>query len=106
MDTYAPEAPRTDLAINAWASVHLFADVLAGLDTIDAASLTAALDGYQVDLDGLAPPFTLGVPDNQLDLPSDLHGHVPGARGVGRRNRAVRGRRVPGRERLRGGVTP
>ena len=39
------------------------------LDTIDAASLTAALDGFEVDLDGLFPPFTLGVPDNQLDLP-------------------------------------
>lgn len=69
MDTYAPDAPRTDLAINAWASVHLFADILAGLDTIDAAAVTAALDGYEVDLDGLSPPFTMGVPDNQLDLP-------------------------------------
>jgi len=69
MDTYAPDAPRTELAVNAWASVHLFADILADLDTIDAASLVAALDGREVDLDGLAPPFTLGVPDNQLDLP-------------------------------------
>ena len=25
--------------------------------------------GYEVDLDGLAPPFTMGVPNNQLDLP-------------------------------------
>ena len=31
------------------------------LDTIDAASLLAALDGYEVDL-GVSPPFTLGVP--------------------------------------------
>jgi ABC-type branched-subunit amino acid transport system substrate-binding protein len=69
MDTYAPDAPRTDLAINAWASVHVFADVLAGLDTIDAASVNDALDGYEVDLDGLSPPFTLGVPNNPLDLP-------------------------------------
>ena len=68
MDAQAPDAPRTGLAINAWASVHLFADVLADLDTIDAASLTAALDGREVDL-GVAPPFTLGVPDNPLDLP-------------------------------------
>lgn len=69
MDTYAPDAPRTDLAVNAWASVHLFADLLAGLDTIDTAAITAALDGYEVDLDGLSPPFTMGVPNNQLDLP-------------------------------------
>lgn len=69
MDTFAPDAPRTDLAINAWASVHVFADLLAGLDTIDAAALTAALDGYEVDLDGLTPPFTMGVPNNQLGLP-------------------------------------
>ena len=69
MDTYAPDAPRTELAVNAWASVHLFADLLAELDTIDAASVVAALEGREVDLDGLAPPFTMDVPDNQLDLP-------------------------------------
>ena len=69
MDTYAPDAPRTDLAVNAWASVHLFADLLGGLDTIDTAAITATLDGYEVDLDGLSPPFTMGVPNNQLDLP-------------------------------------
>ncbi len=69
MDTYAPDAARTDLAINAWASVHLFADVLAEADAIDPASVVDALDGFEVDLDGLSPPFTMGVPDNQLDLP-------------------------------------
>ena len=68
MDAHAPDAPRTGLAINAWASVHLFADVLREVDTIDAASITAALDGREVDL-GVAPPFTLGVPDNTLNLP-------------------------------------
>jgi hypothetical protein len=68
MDTFAPDAPRTDLAINAWASVHLFADVLSELDTIDPASIVEALDGYEVDLDGLSPPFTMNVPNNQLDL--------------------------------------
>ena len=31
----APDAARTELAIDAWASVHLFADVLSELDTID-----------------------------------------------------------------------
>jgi ABC-type branched-subunit amino acid transport system substrate-binding protein len=69
MDTYAPDAARTDLAINAWASVHLFAEVLAEADAMDPASVVAALDGFEVDLDGLAPPFTMGVPNNQLDLP-------------------------------------
>jgi branched-chain amino acid transport system substrate-binding protein len=68
MDTFAPDAPRTELAINAWASVHLFADILRELDAIDSASVVAALDGREVDL-GLAPPFTMNVPDNQLDLP-------------------------------------
>ena len=68
MDAHSPDAPRTDLAVNAWASVHLFADVLRELDTIDGPSLLAALDGREVDL-GVAPPFTLGVPDNPLSLP-------------------------------------
>ena len=39
MDAQAPDAARTELAINAWASVHLFADVLSELDTIDSASV-------------------------------------------------------------------
>lgn len=69
MDTFAPDAARTDLAINAWASVHLFADVLRGLESIDPASIVDALDGLEVDLDGLAPPFTMNEPNNQLDLP-------------------------------------
>ncbi len=68
MDAQAPDAARTELAINAWASVHLFADVLSELDTIDTASIVAALDNRPVDL-GVAPPFTLGVADNQLGLP-------------------------------------
>ncbi|MET0198569.1 MAG: ABC transporter substrate-binding protein, partial [Rhodococcus fascians] len=68
MDAEAPDAPRTELAINAWASVHLFADVLAELDTIDSASVVAALANRPVEL-GVAPPFTLGVPDNPLGLP-------------------------------------
>ena len=68
MDAQAPDAARTELAINAWASVHLFADVLGELDTIDTASIVAALDNRPVDL-GVAPPFTLGVADNQLGLP-------------------------------------
>lgn len=68
MEAHAPDAPRTPLAINAWASVHLFADVLGELDVIDAPSIVDALDGRQVDL-GLAPPFTIGTPDNPIGLP-------------------------------------
>jgi ABC-type branched-subunit amino acid transport system substrate-binding protein len=63
MDAIDSELARTSLAVNAWASVHLFADVLAERDTIDSASLSAALEGREVDL-GVAPPFTLGVADN------------------------------------------
>jgi hypothetical protein len=68
MEAHAPDAPRTPLAINAWASVHLFADVIGELEVIDGPSLIAGLNGRPVDL-GLAPPFTLGTPDNQLNLP-------------------------------------
>ncbi len=68
MDATAPDAARTELAVNAWSSVHLFAEVLGELDTIDSASLVAALNNRPVDL-GVAPPFTLGVADNQLGLP-------------------------------------
>jgi len=67
MEAHAPDAPRAEGAVNAWASVHLFADVLRELDAIDSASIAAALDGREVDL-GVAPPFTIGVPDNPLDL--------------------------------------
>jgi ABC-type branched-subunit amino acid transport system substrate-binding protein len=68
MDEYAPDAIRNEFSLNAWASVNLFAEILATLDAIDAATLSAALDGYQVDL-GLTPPFTFGVPNNQLGVP-------------------------------------
>lgn len=68
MDAVDSDAPRTELAVNAWASVHLFSDVLQELDTIDAASVLAALDGREVDL-GVAPPFTLGVADNPTGAP-------------------------------------
>ncbi|MET0726743.1 MAG: ABC transporter substrate-binding protein [Acidimicrobiales bacterium] len=68
MDAIDSDAPRTGLAVNAWASVHLFAEVLRDLDTIDPPSLLAALDGRPVDL-GVAPPFTLNVPDNPVGAP-------------------------------------
>jgi ABC-type branched-subunit amino acid transport system substrate-binding protein len=68
MEQQAPDAARTSLAVNAWASVHLFADVLGDLETIDSPSIVAALKKRKVDL-GVAPPFTIGVADNPLDLP-------------------------------------
>ena len=68
MEAEAPDAPRTELAVNAWASVHLFADILAELATIDSPSIIAALANRPVDL-GVAPPFTMGVADNSLNLP-------------------------------------
>jgi branched-chain amino acid transport system substrate-binding protein len=68
MEASAPDAARTPLAINAWASVHLFADVLRDLDVIDAPSIVEALGDREVDL-GLAPPFTMGKADNPVGLP-------------------------------------
>ena len=68
MDAHGGDAPRSEYALNAWVSVHLLADVLAEVETIDAASVMAALDGREADL-GVAPPFTLGVADNPTDLP-------------------------------------
>ncbi len=104
MDTYAPDAPRTDLAVNAWASVHLFADLLAGLDTIDPA--VADRRPGRVRGRPRRPLATLhdGCAEQPAGPAPDLHSHVPGAGGVGRRDRAGRRRRVPRRERLRLGV--
>ena len=75
------------------------------LDTIDSASLVAALDGREVDL-GVAPPFTMGVPDNQLDLPRIFRVTFQVQEVERRRDRAVGRRRVPRRERLRVGLRP
>jgi ABC-type branched-subunit amino acid transport system substrate-binding protein len=68
MDEYEADAVLSSYSLNAWVSVHLVADVLADLDTIDAASLKAALDGRQVDL-GVSPPFTFGEAHNPLNMP-------------------------------------
>ena len=68
MDAHGSDANRTEFAINAWASVHLLADILGEVDSIDAAAVQAALDGREVDL-GVAPPFTMGVPDNPSGAP-------------------------------------
>jgi hypothetical protein len=68
MDAHAPDAARTEGAINAWASVHLFVDILGELDTIDTAAIVAGLEDREVDT-GVAPPFTMGTPDNPSGLP-------------------------------------
>jgi ABC-type branched-subunit amino acid transport system substrate-binding protein len=68
MESYDSEAARDEFSMNSWASVHFTADLLGTLDTIDAASLMAALDGAEVDL-GIAPAFTLGEPANPFSLP-------------------------------------
>ena len=69
MDAHAPDAPRTELAINAWASVHLFADVLGELDTIDAAvdRRGARRAGRSTSAWPRRSPWA--SPDNPLDLP-------------------------------------
>ncbi len=74
------------------------------LDTIDSASIVAALDDRPVDL-GVAPPFTIGRARQPAGPAADLPGHLPGAGGRGRRDRAVGRRRVPRRERLRLGLS-
>jgi branched-chain amino acid transport system substrate-binding protein len=57
MDEYAPDAVRDDSAQNAWAGVHLLAEVLDGATRMNAQTLTAALDSTgKVDL-GLVPPI-------------------------------------------------
>jgi branched-chain amino acid transport system substrate-binding protein len=76
MSTYAKGAARDEFSLNAWLSVHLAADVLRGLKTIDKASFAAALPGRKVDLQGAAPPFVLGTKHNFLGFPRLFRGTV------------------------------
>ena len=58
MKKYAKDAPLTEVAVNAWLGVQVLHDVVADLDTVDAASVLAAMGQIQ-DLDlGFMPPFT------------------------------------------------
>jgi ABC-type branched-subunit amino acid transport system substrate-binding protein len=70
MDDYAPDAQRNEFSLNAWLAVHYTADLLADADKLDAATLLAAVQAKPtVDL-GATPEFTLGEPNNFLQLPT------------------------------------
>lgn len=59
MDAYAKSSPRTDLAINAWASVWAFAQVATELPTITRASVLTAMSQLKdLDLGGIYPPLS------------------------------------------------
>lgn len=68
MDTYAPDAERSEFAIASWVSMHTIADALAQASTIDAAGVAEALQGLEVT-EATVPPFTLG--EQGLTLVSD-----------------------------------
>ena len=87
MDETAPDAVRNEFSLNAWASVHLFAEVLATLDTIDAASLMAALDGYDGRSRHLAAVHAGRAATTRLGLPRIFTACDPAA---GRRRRRDR----------------
>lgn len=70
MDEYAPEATRNQYSLNAWLSVYVLKDVIeTAAEEISAPALLAALDGFPVDLEGVAPPFVLGRSGTQLPAP-------------------------------------
>lgn len=69
MSAHAGDAVLDQYSLNAWLSVHVLADVLGTLPEISPAALMEALDGYEVDLDGVAPPFRLGEPGTSLPAP-------------------------------------
>jgi ABC-type branched-subunit amino acid transport system substrate-binding protein len=69
MDRYAKDAAKSELALNAWITIHYLAEELPKLPKIDSASLLAALNASPtVDL-GIAPPFKLGNGNTYLGLP-------------------------------------
>ncbi len=63
MDQYGGDAPRTDFAINAWASTWLLERVAQKLEKVDAASVLAAMGKLQdEDMGGIYPPITTTKP--------------------------------------------
>lgn len=67
MDAYAKSAARTDLAINAWASVWAFEQVASKLPTIDRASVLAAMSQVKgLDLGGIFPTLSASSMSTKL----------------------------------------
>jgi ABC-type branched-subunit amino acid transport system substrate-binding protein len=67
MDNYAPDAIRSEFALEAWAGVQFVADQLATLPEISAQALLDSLPGADVDI-AVAPQFVL-QPDPELFPP-------------------------------------
>src|SRR5262249_37684622 len=67
-DQYEKDASKSEFSLNSWLSVHLAVEVMGDVTTIDAPSITTALNNRQVDL-GVSLPFTLGVKSTYLPLP-------------------------------------
>jgi ABC-type branched-subunit amino acid transport system substrate-binding protein len=66
LDAENPDAVKDELSENAWASVHMFADVTEGLDTIDSASVVAALNALDSYDPPLGPPVDFTTPQQTI----------------------------------------
>jgi hypothetical protein len=67
LEQYQPDVEPSDLGVNAWLSVNMFAEVAGGLDEVTRASVFAAmnaLSGY--DTGGLTPPLDFTVEGTAL----------------------------------------
>jgi branched-chain amino acid transport system substrate-binding protein len=60
LDTFAPDAKRSENALNAWSSTQLFAALARTLPTVDAATVFAGLNDLDTPLDiGVTAPFAV-----------------------------------------------
>jgi ABC-type branched-subunit amino acid transport system substrate-binding protein len=75
MNKYSKGALKDEFSLNAWYAVQIAAGILNTMTEYTPAAMLAATKGYRVDT-GLVPPFTLGTPDNYLDLPNVPRGTV------------------------------
>jgi ABC-type branched-subunit amino acid transport system substrate-binding protein len=66
LDAENPRAVKDELSENAWASVHMFADIAAGLQTIDSASIVAALNALKEYDPPLLPPVNFTEPQHTI----------------------------------------
>jgi ABC-type branched-subunit amino acid transport system substrate-binding protein len=66
MDAYDSELDQNDTSMNAWAGVHLIADVAKDLDKVNSKTLFEAMNRLrEVDL-GVVAPFSFQKPDNRI----------------------------------------
>jgi branched-chain amino acid transport system substrate-binding protein len=70
MAKYADGEAKDQYSLNAWLAVRVLRDVLENEVTeITPAAVLEALNGYPVDLEGVAPPFTLGTAGGTMPFP-------------------------------------